>query len=48
MAVFYPKTIPNGKNLLILLSAGNDNRKLREQWFNLEEGSFPYTILNQP
>ncbi|MFM8305970.1 MAG: amino acid ABC transporter substrate-binding protein, partial [Microcystis aeruginosa] len=26
----------------------NDNRKLREQWFNLEQGFFPYTILNQP
>jgi len=43
-----PKNDPEWKKFVDTVVGSNDNQKLREQWFNLEESSFPYRILNQP
>lgn len=43
-----PKNDPEWKKFVDTVVGSKDNQKLREQWFNLEESSFPYTILSEP
>jgi polar amino acid transport system substrate-binding protein len=43
-----PKNDPEWKKFVDTVVGSNDNRKLREQWFNLEQSSFPYTIIGEP
>jgi polar amino acid transport system substrate-binding protein len=43
-----PKNDPEWKKFVDTVVGSHDNRKLREQWFNLEQSPFPYTIIGEP
>jgi polar amino acid transport system substrate-binding protein len=43
-----PKNDPEWKKFVDTVIGGEENRRLRERWFNVNKGAFPYTILNEP
>ncbi|MEG3439304.1 amino acid ABC transporter substrate-binding protein [Pannus brasiliensis CCIBt3594] len=43
-----PKNDPEWKNLVDSVIGSEENRRLRERWFNVKKSAFPYTILSEP
>jgi polar amino acid transport system substrate-binding protein len=43
-----PKNDPTWKEFVDQVVTSNNNQKLQEKWFNIDQGSFPYTVRVQP
>lgn len=43
-----PKNDPTWKQFVDQVVTSSDNEKLQEKWFNVDQGSFPYTVRVEP